>query len=87
LKPASKRLPQRTTNVADGSNAAELFSLTSETPLWFTLADLISSKLISGKIPRILKAITFEPKEIQESLNPINIAGNLPDHRDYHADI
>jgi hypothetical protein len=50
--------------------------LKSNKPLWFTLADVIASKLISGKTPRILKAITFESKGIQDSLNSIDIAGN-----------
>jgi hypothetical protein len=54
--------------------------LKSKTPLWFTLADVIASKLRSGKLPRILKAIKFEPNEFQDGLNPINIAGN-PEYR------
>lgn len=73
-------LPIRATYGGNEQQTIGLNYLTSTTPLWFTLADLISSKFISGKIPRILKAITFEPKEPQESLNPINIAGN-PDYR------
>ena len=73
-------LPVRAPYGGDNQQTIGLNGLTSKKPLWFTLADLISSKLISGRIPRILKAITFEPKEIQESLNPINIAGN-PDYR------
>ena len=37
--------------------------LTSEIPLWFTLADVIAAKLLGGKSPEILEAITFSPKE------------------------
>jgi hypothetical protein len=51
--------------------------LTSEQPLWFTLADCISSKLLTGKTPQIIKAISFTPNEIQEGLKPVNIAGNI----------
>ncbi len=50
--------------------------LTSETPLWFTLADCISSKLLTGSMPEILEAISFTPRKMQENLIPINIAGN-----------
>ncbi len=50
--------------------------LSSETPLWFTLADCIASKLLTGKIPKILEAIAFEPGPMQPDLQPINVSGN-----------
>lgn len=53
--------------------------LTSKTPLWFTLADCIAAKLLTGKAPKVIQAITFAAVGIQENLNPIAIAGN-PDH-------
>ena len=54
--------------------------LTSDQPLWFTLADCIASKLHTGKVPRIVEAITFTPGAVQQGLTPIDIAGN-PDYR------
>jgi hypothetical protein len=54
--------------------------LSSEPPLWFTLADCIASTLLTGKAPRIVEAIAFVPGPVQERLNPINISGN-PDYR------
>jgi DNA polymerase family B len=53
--------------------------LTSDKPLWFTLADVIASKLLSGRIPKIIEAITFSPKEPQIGLRTVRIAGN-PDY-------
>jgi hypothetical protein len=50
--------------------------LTSGTPLWFTLADCIAAKLLTGKAPKVVEAITFEPGAPQAGLQPINIAGN-----------
>ena len=50
--------------------------LTSETPLWFTLADVIAAKLLGGKSPEILEAITFAPQGPQAGLKAISIAGN-----------
>ena len=50
--------------------------LTSEKPLWFTLADVIASKLLNGTVPTIIEAITFSPKEPQTSLRAVTIAGN-----------
>ena len=54
--------------------------LTSETPLWFTLADCIAAKLLTGKTPRIVEAFLFAPGPVQAGLKPIEIAGN-PEYR------
>jgi hypothetical protein len=54
----------------------------SETPLWFTLADCIAAKLLTGKAPTVVRAIIFEPGEPQPSLKPVTIAGNS----DYQID-
>lgn len=57
--------------------------LTSKTtPLWFTLADCIASKLLTGKAPRIVEAISFAPGAMQPDLRPIAISGNA----DYTVD-
>src|ERR1700722_8737343 len=48
-------------------------------PLWFTIADSIASKILTGKAPRVVEAIGFEPGAQQEGLKPIRIAGN-PDY-------
>lgn len=50
--------------------------LTSDIPLWYTLADCAASKLLTGRSPKILQAVAFEPAEPQEGLRPITIAGN-----------
>lgn len=54
--------------------------LSSASPLWFTLADCIASKLLIGKAPQIVEAVAFTPGPMQEGLSPINISGN-PDYR------
>ena len=59
--------------------------LTCEQPLWFTLADVIAAKLLSGRASEnlrsaeILEAIRFEPMGPQEGLKPIELQG-LSDH-------
>jgi hypothetical protein len=61
----------------DGPQATiGLNHLTADFPLWFTLADCIAAKLLTGKAPRIIEALTFEPGEMQSGLNSIAIAGN-----------
>ena len=44
--------------------------------LWFTLADCIAAKLLTGKCPEVLEALSFFPSPAQSGLRPINIAGN-----------
>lgn len=50
--------------------------LSSDAPLWFTLADCIASKLLTGKAPRIVEAIAFAPGPMQPDLSSINVSGN-----------
>lgn len=56
--------------------------LTSDCPLWFTLADCIAAKLVGGKAPKIIEAVTFHHGPLQSGLNPINISGKPENHVD-----
>jgi hypothetical protein len=49
--------------------------LTTAEPFWYTLADCIVSKLVTGRCPRILKAFTYRPGPLQEGLQPAKILG------------
>ena len=49
-------------------------------PLWFTLADCIVSKLLTGRCPEILKAQTYCPGKPQKDLKAIDLLGR-PDFR------
>lgn len=42
--------------------------INSKIPLWYTLSDIIASKILTGKAPKILNAIRFIPKGKQTSL-------------------
>jgi hypothetical protein len=50
-------------------------SLTTKEPLWFTLADCIVSKLLTGKCATIEKAQSYRPGSRQSGLKPIRILG------------
>lgn len=50
--------------------------LSADRPLWFTLADCVASKLLTGKAPKVVRAIRFSAKPPQGGLKPIKIAGN-----------
>ena len=54
--------------------------LTIHEPMWFTLADLIASKIATGRTPTVLRAIRFKPRGPQDGLQAIDILGN-PDYR------
>ena len=43
--------------------------------LWYTYPDIIASKLLTGKTPKIIKAFRFVPKGKQNSLSMINLFG------------
>ena len=44
-------------------------------PMWYALADVLQSKLHSGKIPKIIQAIKFVPYGVQKNLKSIKIQG------------
>jgi hypothetical protein len=48
--------------------------VSSKIPLWYALPDIIVSKLLTGKLPKILKAIRFVPRGRQQ-LNKTEILG------------
>lgn len=49
--------------------------LTTSEPLWCTLADCIVSKLLTGRVPQIEKALTYRPEPPQSGLVPTKILG------------
>ena len=80
VKPEADIFPVRAqySDGADGTIGANY--LTSEQPLWFTLADCLASQLLTGKKVRVVKALIFEPLPVQKDLKPILVAGNA-EHR------
>jgi hypothetical protein len=54
--------------------------LNADRPPYFTLADCVASKLLTGKVPRVVEAFTFVPGKPQAGLRPVAIGGN-PEHQ------
>jgi hypothetical protein len=44
--------------------------------LWSTLADCLSSQLLTGKPVEVLQAVAFQPGPVQPGLKPVAIGGN-----------
>lgn len=80
VKPESGILPVRAIYDERRQYNIGLNYLTSKQPFWYTLADCIASKLLTGKAPKILQAVSFAPLAPQDDLAAVNIAGN-PDYR------
>jgi hypothetical protein len=77
IKPAGDVLPVRarygnTRSWGIGSNP-----LYSDESLWFALADVIDSKLITGRAPEIIRAIRFVPARRQRGLKPVKLRGEV----------
>lgn len=68
-------LPVRAAYSGQGSTNIGVNRLTCAEPLWFTLADVLASKMLTGKSPRVLQAITFTPGPPQAGLRPVMVAG------------
>ena len=80
IEPDGDILPVRANYGGDRQSTIGLNHLHSKTPFWFTLADCIASKLLTGKAPKIRRAITFEPDGVQPELKAFEICGN-PEYR------
>jgi hypothetical protein len=63
---------------ADSANIG-LNYLTSEEPFWFTLADVLVSKILTGRTPHVVSAMIFEPLDRQEGLRSIDVHGHTID--------
>lgn len=72
-------LPVRAAYSGQGSTNIGVNRLTCAEPLWFTLADVLASKVLTGKSPRVLQAVTFIPGPPQAGLRPVMVAGQQLD--------
>ncbi len=75
VRPNDDLLPVRA-KYDDRSNTIGLNFLTAEKSLYFTLADCIAAKILTGKAPQIEEAIAFKAGPPQRGLTPISLFGN-----------
>jgi hypothetical protein len=79
VEPDADIFPVRAEYDDDGQYTIALNHLTSDQPLWFTLADCIGSTILATKSPKIRRAIRFSPVSVQPDLQTIDLFGN-PDY-------
>ena len=91
MKPKSDILPVRTVYAENGKTQnIGLNYLTSEKAIWYAAPDLIASKLLTGKSPRILKALEMIPSGRQASLRETNLGGSVkinPLQQDFYREV
>lgn len=74
------------------SRTIGLNHLSADQPLWYTLADCLVSKLLTGKTPTVMRALRFTPRGPQESLSRLAIGGDSafsidPTHDDLYKSV
>ncbi|MGH2508121.1 MAG: hypothetical protein ACRDHZ_12055, partial [Ktedonobacteraceae bacterium] len=60
---------------SDGNNIGVNVFERSDFPIWFAIPDLIASILLTGRVPKILKAIRIRPKGVQRELHSVALRG------------
>ncbi|MBB5328427.1 DNA polymerase [Tunturiibacter gelidoferens] len=76
VEPDEDVLPIRTVYNGQTQNIG-INKLSSDTPIWFAGPDLVASALLTGKSPRIIKAIRMVPHGTQKGLNRISLYGTI----------
>jgi hypothetical protein len=64
--------------------------LSSEEPIWYAAPDLIASKILTGKTPRMLKALEMVPGGRQNRLKSTNLGGMVrinPATQDFYREL
>jgi len=76
IKPNNDFLPVRMDYKGDNkTNNVGLNYLKINKDIWYSLPDIIASKIYTNKSPEIIEAIRFIPKDIQDNLKSSNILG------------
>jgi hypothetical protein len=93
VKPKGDILPIRTVYDSGHNKRTQnigLNYLNSNTPIWYAGPDLVASKILTGKVPRILRAIQMLPGNPQKSLKPTNLGGMVeikPAEEDFYRNV
>jgi hypothetical protein len=85
VKPQDDILPVRSKYDGKTYNIGINYLTSIDEPIWYTLPDILASKILTGKNPHILRAITFKPKGMQEGLNELEILPGIkcPPDKDF----
>ncbi len=76
--PRGEVLPVRT-RYESGGQSYQIGSnyLTSRTPLWYALPDVVAAKLLTGRAPEIVQAVRIQASGRQPRLHPVKLRGRV----------
>ena len=89
VKPQNDILPVRTMYNEKSLNIG-VNRLVSDKPIWYAGPDLVASKILKGKAPKVLKAIRMVPHGRQSRLESTNLAGMVeidPKKEDFYRKV
>lgn len=75
IKPDKDLLPVRA--AYGGHYQIGLNYLSSDKPMWYTLADILACKILTGKTPEIIRAIRILPQSPQKDLQKVKLRGTI----------
>ena len=75
IRPDRDVLPVRGLYGSETTSIGQNYLISEETH-WIALADLVASKIETGRTPEIVRALTFKPRGMQSQLKPVDIFGN-----------
>lgn len=78
IKPSHDLLPVRAEYTEGSGSQIGLNYLTTNKPMWYTLADVLAAKMLTGKLPEIIQAIRIIPGKPQMDLKEIKLRGEIP---------
>jgi hypothetical protein len=76
--PEGDILPVRANYGVEQSYTIGVNPLHADEPLWYTIADVVASKILTGKTPRILRAIRYRPGPPMPGLRRVTLRGTVP---------
>jgi hypothetical protein len=90
IKPDRHVLPVRADYGENGQWQIGNNPLTSDTPLWYTLADVVAAALRSPTPPEVIRAVQLVPVGEQDGLRPVRLGGGVeidPARADFFATV
>jgi hypothetical protein len=77
IRPDGNVLPVRARYGPGPSWQIGVNPLTSDESLWYSIADLVASKLLTGETPTVLEAVQFRPGPLARGLQPTSLLGEI----------
>jgi hypothetical protein len=79
VQPEGDILPVRANYADQGSDRPQIGvnPCWSDRPLWYPIADAVVSTLLTGKPPKVLRAITLKPIGVQAGLKPLRFRDTI----------